>query len=246
MFSFFNFSRGEWAAAVFMALVIIFSFLFYYLYDRRPKVPFDTSLYQQEIELFLQEQQQLTDSAELAKQQRQTWYEERNQRKGYANTNRTTWSTFPDDSTKWKNTSRPKERGYEIIKIDINSCDTSDIVVIPLFGSKRAAKLVEYREQLGGFHSFKQLSEVYVLQSITVEHIAKYFVITPHKIKKIRINYATYKELIAHPYFDAYLTKMIIHHREKGAIHNLEEFVEITHVYPELLKKMEPYLSFEE
>ena len=243
MFTFFNFSRGEWAATVFMALIIILSFLFYYLYDKRPNETFDTSQYQQEIESFLQEQKYLADSVALAKQQRQVWYEERNQRKGYANTNRTTWSTFPDDSTK----RQPKARGYEIVKIDINSCDTSDIVVIPLFGSKRAAKLVEYREQLGGFHSFKQLNEVYVMQSIPIDHIAKYFVITPHKINKIRINHATYKELIAHPYFDAYLTKMIINHREKkGAIHNLDELVEITHIYPELLEKLKPYLSFEE
>ena len=243
MFTFFNFSRGEWAATVFMALIIIFSFLFYYLYDKRPNDTFDISHYQQEIELFMQEQKYLSDSVELAKQQRQAWYEQRNQRIGYAKANRATWSTFPDDSAK----RQPKERGYEIIKIDINSCDTSDIVVIPLFGSKRAAKLIEYREQLGGFHSFKQLSEVFILQSIAIDHIEKYFVLTPHKVKKIRINQASYKELITHPYFDAYLTKMVIHHRERsGTIHNLDEFVEITHVYPELLEKLKPYLSFEE
>ena len=117
---------------------------------------------------------------------------------------------------------------------------------IPLFGSKRAIKLVEYREKLGGFHSLEQIQEVYILQSITLEHLEKYFTVNKRNIRKIAINSVGYEELIAHPYFDAYLTKSILYYRQKhGYIRNIEEFRQATNVYQELLDKIEPYLSFE-
>jgi DNA uptake protein ComE-like DNA-binding protein len=99
---------------------------------------------------------------------------------------------------------------------------------------------------LGGFHSFEQLAEVYILQNITTEHWAKYFFIDTKDIRKLQINSTTYKELITHPYFDAYLTKTILNYRQKnGIIANIAQFKEITKAYPELITKIEPYLSFE-
>ena len=111
---------------------------------------------------------------------------------------------------------------------------------------KRAQKLVEYRERLGGFHSFSQLQEVYVLQNVDLNLCEKYFTLSPTAIRKIHINTATYKQLIAHPYIDAYLTKTIISYREKnGPIHNMEEFQQVTHAYQELVEKLRPYLAFD-
>ena len=64
-------------------------------------------------------------------------------------------------------------------------------------------------------------------------------------IKKLNINTASYQELVSHPYIDAYLTKLIVHHRNRnGPIHNIEELQQITHAYPELVEKLRPYLVF--
>lgn len=134
---------------------------------------------------------------------------------------------------------------YDIVKLDLNSCDTNDLISVPQFGSKRAAKLVEYREKLGGFHSYAQLQEVYVMQNIDTNKLKNYLYINKQKIKKLNINTATYKELVSHPYIDAYLTKLILNHRErKGPIRDLHELQQITHAYPELIEKLRPYLSF--
>ena len=134
---------------------------------------------------------------------------------------------------------------YEIIKIELNSCDTNELVIVPQFGSKRAAKLVEYRDKLGGFNSLSQLQEVYILQNIDTVKLKGYLYINRQKIKKLNINTATYQELVAHPYIDSYLTKLIIHHRERnGPIRDLDELQRITHAYSELIEKLKPYLVF--
>ena len=136
---------------------------------------------------------------------------------------------------------------YEIVKLDLNSCDTNELVTVPQFGSKRAAKLVEYREKLGGFNSISQLQEVYILQNIDTVKLKDYLYINKQKIKKLNINTATYQELVAHPYIDSYLTKLIIHHRERnGPIRDLDELQRITHAYPELIEKLKPYVVFSE
>ena len=138
-----------------------------------------------------------------------------------------------------------REPMYEIVKINLNHCDSTDITVVPMFGSKRAARLVEYRDKLGGFHSLSQLREVFVLQDIPMDLLEKYFVVHPADIRKININTATYKEMVNHPYFDAYLTKTILNYRSRnGDITSFEELQQITHAYPELMEKLRWYVVF--
>ena len=61
----------------------------------------------------------------------------------------------------------------------------------------------------------------------------------------MNVNTASYQELVSHPYFDAYLTKLILRHREKnGPIRNLDELQQITHAYPDLIEKLRPYICF--
>ena len=133
-----------------------------------------------------------------------------------------------------------------MVKVELNQCDTSDITRIPQFGSKRAQKIVEYRNRLGGFHSLEQLHEIYILQNVDLAYCEKYFTINPSLVKKIKVNLMSYNELKLHPYFDAYLAKTVVSYREKnGKIRNLAEFQKITHAYQELMDKLAPYLSFE-
>ena len=151
----------------------------------------------------------------------------------------------PSDSIKNKQKT-PRKLEYEIIKLNINRCDTTDVKGIPQFGSARAAKLIEYRDRMGGFHSLSQVQEVFILQSIEVEFLEQYFFIKPSDVKKIKINTATYEELKTHPYFDAYLAKQVLKYREtQGRIKSLEDFQRATNAYGSLVEKLRPYLDFE-
>ncbi|MDR1112440.1 MAG: helix-hairpin-helix domain-containing protein [Bacteroidales bacterium] len=251
----FNFSRSETVSAAILLAVIVISFLFSHLYHQQTTGNWDTHDFREKVRLFDEKQQAWNDSIETERQNRKTQGGARYDFRDYEFDNsdyrfykqRYGWDSaaYPSfDSASFR--ARTAKQQYTVMQLNLNRCDTGDIIVIPQFGAKRAQKLVEYRQKLGGFHSFEQLAEVYILQNIKTEHLAKYFFIDTTDIKKLEINNATYKELIAHPYFDAYLTKTILNYRNKnGKISNIAQFKDITKAYPELLEKMEPYLSFE-
>ena len=222
-----HFTRGEWAAALFLLTVMIASNIYYFCHQQSLKPSSDIHLYEARFQQFAKEQQRLADSLEAVRQQ------------SFADLPRGRSDTLPPFK---KQERKPM---YDIVKVDLNSCDTNDLLTIPQFGSKRAAKLVEYRDKLGGLYSFSQLQEVYVMQNIDTAKLKTYLYINKQKIKKLNINTATYQELVSHPYIDAYLTKLIVRHREKnGPIRDLDELQRITHAYPELIEKLRPYLAF--
>ena len=222
-----HFTRGEWAAALFLLTIMIASNIFYFCHGNRQKPLYDFSLYETQFQQFIQEQQRLSDSLEAVRGHT------------YREQPRIRSDTLPPFK---KQERKPM---YDIVKIDLNSCDTNELVTVPQFGSKRAAKLLEYRDKLGGLYSLSQLQEVYILQNIDTAKLKTYLYINRQKIKKLNINTATYQELVSHPYIDAYLTKLILKHREKnGPIRDLNELQRITHAYPELMEKLRPYVVF--
>lgn len=226
-----HFTRGEWAAALFLLTVILASNIFYFFYENHREPPYDVHQYEDLFQEFAQEQQRLSDSLEEVR--KQSWVHFHQERPNIRS------DTLPPFQR------QERKPMYDIVKLDLNSCDTNDLLTIPQFGSKRAAKLVEYREKLGGFYSYAQLQEVYVMQNIDTVKLKDYLYINRQKIKKLNINTATYKELVAHPYIDAYLTKLILRHREqKGPIRDLTELQQITHAYPELVEKLRSYVGF--
>ena len=220
----FNFTGGEWVASLILAGFILFCYLFYFLYDGKTSPSTDMAQYAAVFEAFNQRQDLLRDSLAMVR------------RNSYPNRSGT-GDTVPRKAA--------KQPMYEIVKINLNHCDSTDITVVPMFGSKRAARLVEYRDKLGGFYSLSQLREVFVLQDIPMDLLEKYFVVHPVDIRKININTATYKEMVNHPYFDAYLTKTILNYRSRnGDITSFEELQQITHAYPELMEKLRWYVVF--
>ena len=148
---------------------------------------------------------------------------------------------FMSDSLK----KQPKKQLYAIVKVELNHADTSDIMRIPQFGSKRSQRIVEYRDKLGGFYSLSQLQEIYILQNINPEYVEKYFTADRRLIRKININQCDYKTLVSHPYFDSYLTKTILNYRQhNGPIRDMSHLREITHIYAELEEKLQWYIEF--
>ena len=233
-----NFTRSEWIAATILFLFIIIQLLFSVLYEARPTKPVDFTEFKELVTQFEARQQFLEDSMENARKARYT--------NNYQQ-NRTTNNGY-DSSKNKKNIpfeKQEKKPQYTIVKLELNICDSSEIVVVPQFGSKRAQKLVEYREQLGGFYAFEQVKEVFVLQNIEIDFMMKYFTLNRSLIRKININSATYKELVSHPYLDSYLSKLIINYREKnGNFFSMEQFQKATNAYQELTEKLQHYIEF--
>ena len=233
----FNFTHGERTAAIVLLLIIVIQLLFSVFYEARSSKSSDFNEFKEMVIQFEARQLFLEDSIENA---RKEYYANRYQQ------NRREY--YPYDSSRNRNApfeKQEKKTQYTIVKLELNRCDTSEIVVVPQFGSKRAQKLVEYRESLGGFYAFEQVKEIYILQNIEVEFLKKYFTLDLSLIRKININTATYKELTAHPYIDSYLAKLIINHREKkGNFTSMEEVQKATHAYQELIEKLRHYIDF--
>ncbi|ERI09676.1 ComEA family DNA-binding protein [Aneurinibacillus aneurinilyticus] len=61
-----------------------------------------------------------------------------------------------------------------VVKIDINLASESEIASIPEIGIILAKKVIIKRQEVGGFQSFEQFSEIMGLREHTIEKIKKY------------------------------------------------------------------------
>lgn len=110
------------------------------------------------------------------------------------------------------------------ISVDINSCDTADLMRLPKIGAFRAKKIIEQRDKLGGFYSCEQLSAIYSMDSALVQELKPYIIIDTAHIKKINLNTATFKDLVKHPLISYEQTKDIMNYKRiVGTIKNAEE-----------------------
>ncbi len=88
--------------------------------------------------------------------------------------------------------------------LDINSCDSVALVGLPGIGPVLSARILKYRNLLGGFASVEQLKEVYGLPEETYDIIEGRLFADSSGIRKIKINTAVYRELNRIPYIEKY------------------------------------------
>ena len=128
--------------------------------------------------------------------------------------------------------------------IDINTTDTSGFVSLPGIGNKLAARIVIFRDKLGGFYSISQIGETYGLPDSTFQKIKQYLKLENTTIKKININTATVDELKAHPYIKWSIANPIIAYRnEHGPFSSIEDIKKVMAVTDEIYNKIAPYLT---
>jgi len=130
------------------------------------------------------------------------------------------------------------------IYIEINEADSSDLVELNGIGPSFASRIIKYRDRLGGYYAPSQLLEVYNFPIETYAKIEGYIYTDSLKIKKIRINFADFKELIKHPYFSKQNIDLMLKFREKhGPFNSLAE-VQTSGIFNENeFKKVKPYLT---
>ena len=127
--------------------------------------------------------------------------------------------------------------------VSVNDADTSALIALPGIGSKLAARIIKFREKLGGFYTVDQIGETYGVSDSTFQKIKPYLQIGGG-VKTININQATKDQLKTHPYINWNLANAIVEYRNQhGPFSTVEELKKIVLVDDVTFEKIKPYLS---
>ncbi len=136
-----------------------------------------------------------------------------------------------------------QEKYAEGTVVPLNRADTAQLKRIPGIGSHYARKIVAYRERLGGFVSVRQVEEIEGLPP----GVSRWFSVEENpEPKRLRINRASFKELVRHPYLSYEQTKDIVNHvRSYGPLRSWQDL----RLYPGFSEadfvRLAPYFTFD-
>lgn len=130
--------------------------------------------------------------------------------------------------------------------ININTCDTSQLISLPGIGKVLSVRIIKYRNLLGGYASVEQLREVYGLSAETYEIIKGRVFADTSLLIPININSATYRDLLRFPYFEKDEVTGIFKYLElKGRVESINDLTDNNLISPEKAVRAKPYLKFE-
>lgn len=130
--------------------------------------------------------------------------------------------------------------------INLNSCDTSQLVALPGIGQVLSVRIIKYRKLLGGFASVEQLTEVYGLSAETYEIIKGRVFADTSLLIPIKINSTTYRDLLRFPYFEKdEVTGIFKYFELKGRVENINDLIDNNLITTEKAARVKPYLKFD-
>ncbi|RYC69415.1 helix-hairpin-helix domain-containing protein [Spirosoma sordidisoli] len=127
---------------------------------------------------------------------------------------------------------------------DINTADTSQLVALKGIGPTLAARIVKYRDALGGFISQNQFEDVYGLDSLALVELRRLGQIRSAP-RRIPVNTATAEQLDRLPFLSRRQAQVIVSYREQhGAYTSAESLRPIRILDAKTIEKLTPYLDF--
>ena len=131
---------------------------------------------------------------------------------------------------------------------DLNIADSASLKKVYGIGEKLAARILKYREALGGFVSMEQVREVYRLDSSVIRSVNNRFFVHPGFVpRRLDINKAGRLELAAHPYLSSKVAHAIVSYRfNHGEFRRIEDLRKIPAMDSVIFWKAQPYLMVDE
>lgn len=128
---------------------------------------------------------------------------------------------------------------------DLNTADTLTLMQLRGIGQRRAARIIELREKLGGFVSPAQLADVWGLDPALVDSLAKYGrIASDFRPRPLAVNSASVEELRTHPYVGPRLARVIAAFRDQhGPFARPEDLKQIKILEEGTYEKLQPYLA---
>ncbi|HET9570804.1 MAG TPA: helix-hairpin-helix domain-containing protein [Bacteroidales bacterium] len=129
--------------------------------------------------------------------------------------------------------------------LEVNSADTTLLQHIKGVGTYTANQIARYRNQLGGFYSKSQLSEIKGLYPETLVRLQSMLNIDPTRIQTLSVNKASLEKLRAHPYLSFYQAKVIVELRKsRGKLISMDELKPFKEFTTQDLERLKWYLDF--
>lgn len=136
-------------------------------------------------------------------------------------------------------------KSFNVEIIDINTCDSTSLESLPRIGPALSARIIKYRNRLGGFQNKSQLLEVYGLDTNILKAIDSKIIVDIRSIKKIKINEVNFEELSKFPYLNYKLARVIINFRDQhGKFASKEDLLKIHLMNHKIIDKLEPYIDY--
>lgn len=137
------------------------------------------------------------------------------------------------------------ERTQQSITFDINTADTTLFKTVYGIGPRLAARIVKFRESLGGFIKKTQLYEVYGLDSLVVDRLFKVGFIEEGFIPaKINVNAADEEALARHPYIRYKFARALISYRyQHGDFQQASDIKKLSVINASELERLLPYIK---
>lgn len=137
------------------------------------------------------------------------------------------------------------KKPLELISIDLNSSDTTDLMQLRGIGSVFSERIIKYRDLLGGFYAVEQLKDVYGLSDESYQDIEKYLKVDASLITLIPINRVSESELSKHPYINYKDARIIVNYRtQHGGFENQADLQRIKGIDLLKVSRIFPYLVF--
>lgn len=132
----------------------------------------------------------------------------------------------------------------QITIVNINEADSSEFMKLPGIGPYYTAKILRFRNALGGFYSIEQLRQVKGLpDTILIKMLP--FIMCAGGIKQINVNKAELHELARNPYISWKQARLIIAYRTQHGIYEYPNQVKKAALFSqEQMDNIERYLSF--
>jgi competence protein ComEA len=129
--------------------------------------------------------------------------------------------------------------------VEINGADSARLTQVRGIGPSFAMRIIRYRDRLGGFYHKEQLMEVFGVDTAKYNEIDKQLTIDPAKVTRLKINTISLPSLQQFPYLNYKQVNAIIQYRaQHGNYNSITDLANVAILTPEVLRKIEPYLSF--
>lgn len=247
--NFLYFSSAEKVAVLILIVIIVLSFGLNSILSRRSNEPVSIPQNDSLIAAFERLQESLEDKKNEPKSSDYKPYRKSDKR--VVNESESVGDSVESNQTN-NYSEKPRyikqEKFTQPGSISLNETDTTEWKKVPGIGSAYSARIVKYRNMLGGYISINQLKEVYGFTEELFEDIAPFIrqdEIDIDDCVKININQLEFKEILAHPYINFEQAKAILNFRRRtGNITSISQLAMLDEFSSEDIERITPYIEF--